>query len=174
MRRLRDLLREAERWLARLDAATVAAHVDLDIDRQRDPRLARRRVERAHLSCIVDADPNPGIMGERGEPPQFLPADDLVGDQHVLDAAIDQRLGLADLLNAHADRAQFHLFQRNDRALVGLGVRPQVGAAAGDAVGQAAQIALERIEIDHQRGGVDLVEGRADVGRRAGGHRWAS
>src|SRR5207237_307006 len=37
VRRLRDLPRERERRLARLDAAAVAAHVDLDIDRQRDP-----------------------------------------------------------------------------------------------------------------------------------------
>ena len=42
--------------------------------------------------------PIAGHMGERGQPLQFLPADDLVGDEHVLDAAMDHRLGLADLL----------------------------------------------------------------------------
>jgi hypothetical protein len=36
-------------------------------------------------------------------------------------------------------------------------------------VGQAAQVALESVEIDHQRG-VDLVEGHADLGGRADGH----
>jgi hypothetical protein len=32
---------------------------------------------------------------------------------------------------------------------VGLGVRPRPDAGAGDALRQAAQIALERVEIDH-------------------------
>jgi hypothetical protein len=50
MGRLRDLPREGERRLARLDAAAVAAHIDLDIDRQSDPDLARCLVERADLT----------------------------------------------------------------------------------------------------------------------------
>ena len=110
-------------------------------------------------------------MRQRHQPPQFLPADDFVGDEHVRDPAIDHRLGLADLLHAHADRAELDLLQRDDRAFVGLGVRPQPDAGAGDALGQAAQIALERVEIDDQRRGVDLVERHADLGGRAGGHR---
>jgi hypothetical protein len=80
MRRLCDLPREAERWLTRLDAAAVAAHVDLDIDRQRDRRLARRRVERADLPRIVDANADPRRVRERRQPFEFLPADDLVRD----------------------------------------------------------------------------------------------
>src|SRR3954452_12105755 len=63
VRRLRDLPREGERRLARFDAAAVAAHVDLDIDRQGDPGLARRLVERADLARIVGAHPDAGDMG---------------------------------------------------------------------------------------------------------------
>ena len=174
MRRLRDLPREGERRLARLDAAAVAAHVDLDIDRQGDPGLARRLVERADLARIVGAHANPGDMRERDEAPQFLAADDLVRDEHVRDPALDHRLGLADLLNAHADGAERDLLQRDDRTFVGLGMRPRPDTGAGDAVGQAAQVALERVEIDDEGRGVDLVEGHADLGRRAGGHGWAS
>jgi hypothetical protein len=87
-------------------------------------------------------------MRERRETPQFLPTDDLVGDEHVRDPALDHGLGLADLLNAHADGAEGDLLQRDDRAFVGLGMRPRPDTGAGDALGQAAQIALERIEID--------------------------
>jgi hypothetical protein len=168
---LRDLPREGERRLARLDAAAVAAHVDLDIDRQRDPGLARRLVERADLARIVGAYADAGDMCERGEAPQFLMSDHLVRDQHVGDPAPNHRLGLADLLHAHADGAERDLFQRDDRAFVGLGVRARPDAGAGDAVGQAAQIALERVEIDDEGGGVDLVEGHADLGGRADGHK---
>ena len=174
VRRLRDLPRERERRLARLDAAAVAAHVDLDIDRQRDPGLTSRLVERADLARIVGAHADAGDMCERGEAPQFLASDNLVGDEHVRDPALDHRLGLADLLNAHADRAERNLLQRDDRAFVGLGVRPRPDIRAGDAVGQAAQIALERVEIDDECGSVDLVEGHADLGGRAGGHGRAS
>jgi hypothetical protein len=39
---------------------------------------------------------------------------------------------------------------------------------------QATQIALERVEIDHQGRGVDLVERHADLGGRARGHGWVS
>ncbi len=170
MRRLCDLPREGERRLARLDAAAVAAHVDFDIDRQVDPGLARRLVERADLARIVGAHADARVVGERREAAQFLPADDLVGDEHVRDPALDHRLGLADLLHADADRAERNLLQRDDRAFVGLGVRPRPDTGAGDALGQAAQIALEHVEIDDEGGGVDLVEGHTDLGGRAGGH----
>jgi hypothetical protein len=120
MRRLRYLPCERERRLALLHAAAVAAHVDLDIDRQGDPASPRRRVERADLARIVGADANPGDMRERDEAPQFLAADHLVGDEHVRDAALDHRLGLADLLNAHADGAERDLLQGDDRTFVRL------------------------------------------------------
>ena len=171
VRRVGDLPREVERRLARLDAAAVAAHVDLDIDRQGDPGLARRRVERADLARIVGAHADPGAMRQRRQPPQFLPADDLVGDEHVRDPAIDHRLGLADLLHAHADGAELDLLQRDDRAFVGLGVRPRLDRRLpAMRSAQAAQIALEGVEIDDQGRGVDLVERHADLGGRAGGH----
>jgi hypothetical protein len=48
-----DMPGQLERRLARLDAATVAAHGDLDIDRQRHPGFARSRVEGAQLAHIV-------------------------------------------------------------------------------------------------------------------------
>src|SRR5271170_7009940 len=94
VRRLRDLPREGERRLARLDAAAVAAHVDFDIDRQGDPGLSGRFVERADLARIVGAHADAGGMCERGEAPQFLAPDHLVRDQHVRDPALDHRLGL--------------------------------------------------------------------------------
>jgi len=61
------------------------------------------------LADIIGAHADPGGERERGQPPQFLPADDLVGDEHVPDAAVDHRLGLADLLHADPDRTQFDL-----------------------------------------------------------------
>src|SRR5260370_18880788 len=113
MRRLCDLPREGGRRLARLDAAAVAAQVDFDIDRQVDPGLARRLVERADLARIVGAHADAGAMRKRREAAQFLPPDDLVGYEHIPDPALDHRLGLTALLNADADGAQRALPQRD-------------------------------------------------------------
>src|SRR5437773_5111954 len=55
---------------------------------------------------------------------------------------------------------------------MGLGVRPEAHAAAFDALGEPPQIALERVEIDDQCRGVDLIEAHADLGGRARRHRW--
>jgi hypothetical protein len=44
--------------------------------------------------------------------------------------------------------------------------------AAFDALREAPQIALERVEIDDQGRGVDLIEAHADFGGRARRHRW--
>jgi hypothetical protein len=56
---------------------------------------------------------------------------------------------------------------------MGLRVRPQPRLAA-DPLGQAFEIALERVEVNHQGWSVDLVERHADLGGRTGGHRQAS
>ena len=109
MRCIGDFPRQREGRLARLDAAAIAAHVDLDMYRQGDAGLGGGGFESGDLRRVVDANADPGAAGEPHQPPQFLTADDLVGDEDVLDPAIDHRLGLADLLAADADRAQLHL-----------------------------------------------------------------
>jgi hypothetical protein len=45
-------------------------------------------------------------------------------------------------------------------------MRPRLDRAAGDPLGQAAQIALERVEIDYQGRVSTLVEWHADLGGR--------
>ena len=130
MRPVGDPPGKVERRLPRLDATAVAAHVDFDIDRHRHRGLAGGGVERVDLARVVGAHPDMRDMRQRHQPPQFLSADDLIGDEHVRDAAIDHRLGLADLLHANPDRTPRHLLQRDDRAFMGLGVRAQAHIAA--------------------------------------------
>ena len=83
MRRRLDLAGEGKRRLARLDAAAVAAHVDLDMDRQVDPGLAGGGLESRDLRRVVGADADPRVRAEPHQPAQLLAADDLVGDEHV-------------------------------------------------------------------------------------------
>ena len=59
---LGDMPGEVECGLAGLHTTAVAAHVDLDINRQGDPGFARRHFECLHLGDIVSADPDPGVV----------------------------------------------------------------------------------------------------------------
>src|SRR4051812_16818640 len=52
-----------------------------------------------------------------------------------------------------------------------LRMRPKTYAAAFHSVREPLQIVFERVEIDDQRRGVDLVEAHADLGGWAHGHR---
>ena len=79
MRRVHDLPRKGERRLARLDAAAIAAHVDLDMDGKVIPGLARRVVERANLRRIVGADTDAGVRASAARRRSFcLPTISLV------------------------------------------------------------------------------------------------
>ena len=58
------------------------------------------------------------------------------------------------------------LLARDDRALVGLGVRPQPHAGRARERRHLLEVALERVEIDDERGRVDVVEPAPDLGGR--------
>ena len=104
------------------------------------------------------------FLASRGEACELLLADDLVGDEHVANAGGDERLGLADLLAADADRAALDLRVRDVRALVRLRVRAQRDAAAAHGVGHQVEVALERVEVDDERRRVDVLDGVAGTG----------
>src|SRR3546814_7857438 len=59
---------------------------------------------------------------------------------------------------------------RDRRRLVGLGVWSHPDAGFMRERRHAVEIALERVEVDHQGGGVDGVDGIAHAGGRRGGH----
>ena len=63
-----------------------------------------------------------------------------------------------ELLHADADCAGRDLHLRDARALVRLGVRPQAQAVRAREAGHAFDVALDRVEVDHQRRRLDRVE----------------
>jgi hypothetical protein len=107
--RVADLSRQGQRRRARLDAAAVTAHVDLDVHRQFDAGLGGGFIDAEDLSPIVNADSDICTACQCHQAAQFLTADDLIGDEDVAHPAVDHRLGLADLLDADADGAEFDL-----------------------------------------------------------------
>ena len=79
----------------------------------------------------------------------LLLAEEVVGDQDVVLAALGHDLGLAELLAGDAAGARIALHGGDDRALVGLDVRP-VGDAGRIAQGlHPRDVALDHVEIDH-------------------------
>ncbi len=76
----------------------------------------------------------------------------------------DERLGFVDLLAADADRAARDLRLRDVRALVRLRVRPQRDAGAAHGVRHQVEVALEGVEVDDERGRVDVGGSVADAG----------
>ena len=81
-----DLPRQGERRLARLHAAPRHADVHLDHDAQPHALRLRRRVELGHVGRVVHRDHDLGVAGQVDQPRDLARADDLVGDQDVLDA----------------------------------------------------------------------------------------
>src|SRR5882672_6602893 len=153
----RDLPRQRQRRLARRDAAAAHADIELDVHVEFRPRS----FELTKILSIVDAHPEPRARRERREAPELRRADDFVGDQHVLDAALDHRLGLGHFLAAHPDRARGDLAPRDFGALVGLGVGAHANVIALQGISQGLEIPFKFLQIDEQRGSIDLLQPHA-------------
>ena len=131
------------------------------------PASAAARLDRRDLRRIVGAHRDLGDARQRREPRQLRRAHHLVAHQNVGDAAPGQRLGLGHLLHALADRAARHLQLRDHRRFVGLGMRPQLRPGRRQQFRHVVEVGLERVEIDQQRGRIDLV--LAHAGTAGGG-----
>ena len=173
MARACHTLGDAHGGRTRRHPAAPAADVDLDQHVDSDARLRRGRLDLGDVVDVVRADADLGLAGQRRQPLELGGAGDLVGDEHVANAAGDHHLGLRHLLAAHPDGAERHLPRGNVGRLVRLGMRPQANAGTLGEVRHALEIALERVEIDQQRRRVDRGQRRADL-RQGGERAWAS
>ncbi len=165
-----DRLRQPHRRLAGSDAAAAATDIDLDEHIEHDVVAGGGLGGLADAVEMIDAEPDTGLARELRQPVELGGARDLVADEHVGDAALDQDFGLGDLLDALADRAMGDLAQRDLRALVGLGVGPQPDAMSLRIGRHGDEVALEGVEIEDEGRRVDLGETLAGLRRRVQGH----
>ena len=163
-RRFGDPLRQRHRGRAGRDAAAVRADVDLDVDVEGHCGLRRRVRKREHIGGIVDQHADRRTACEVGEARDLGRRDDLVGDEHVGNACVDERRGFVGLLAADSDRAGGDLQPRDLGAFVRLGVRAQPDAVRR--IRQAIDVAREGVEIEDERGRVDRGERVAGAGGR--------
>jgi len=137
-------------------------------------RLRHARAAMAQIAIDEHADLNAGRMGGVGDPVDALRivrdrADgckarevgkarqrarghNLVGDQNIANAAINQHLRLADFLATQAHGPGGDLHAAEDRRFVCLAVRAQFDARFGGMCLHAGNIATDGIEIDDQGG----------------------
>ena len=78
------------------------------------------------------------------------------GDEDAGHPALGEHLGLADLGAAHADRPRRELALGDVDALVSLGMRAQRDAVMRGERGHRRDIAVERVDIEHQHGRVEV------------------
>jgi hypothetical protein len=148
-------------------AASAVADVDLDHHFDRAARCRDRRRQPLDPVDRIDRDRQPHPPRQRRDTRQLGRVDDLVRDVDVGDAGIGERLGLARLLDAHADRAGCHLQPCDRGTLVHLGVRPEADAVVARECRHCREVSLHRIEVDHERRRVDRGDRIAGTWRRA-------
>ena len=106
--------------------------------------------------------------------PQLHRAANLAGDRLLVVMQMrsmpcgEQRLGLAQLGGADADRASRHLQLGDGGALVRLGMRSGRDAVSRDRRLHLRDVRFHSIEIDAERRRVEIPLGHADVGQAAG------
>ena len=161
-RRMGQDARDQRRRGVGRDAAATVADVDLDENRDRRLRRARRFGQQVDALGGVDGDREPDVPRQLGDARELGRPDDLVGDEDVVEARGRQGFGLARLLDADADRAGADLQPGDRRALVHLGVRAQAHAALAGEGRHRREVALHRVEVDHQGRRVDIGDGGTD------------
>src|SRR5262249_6556108 len=147
--RFHDRRRQTHRVARGLDAAAIAPDIELDQHVDVGAELFRCGRELRYVVHLVDAHAEPfRAARERGNALELRRADHFVADENVPDAAVDENLGFRDFLTAYPDGASLELQVGNGGALVRLGVRPHTDPGARDPLLHAADVALERVELD--------------------------
>ncbi len=164
-------LRQRHDGRARLDAAAIHPHIDLNQHLKADAKIARGFIQRRDIERVIHTDADARLSRQRRQTRQLARAHHLIAHQHIGHACVDQSFGLGNLLTANANRAGGHLTQGNDGGLVRLRMRTQPHTRAAEARRQARHVALERIEINQQGRRLDIREAHTRPGGGQLAHR---
>jgi hypothetical protein len=155
--------------VGRCDPAAPPARIDLDQHRH-PPAVVTERVR--HRACAdrrVDPDAEPPAPRQGAHAVRLGPhGHQRIRDEEIVDPIGDERLRLADRSDRQPAPARRDLAPPDLDALVRLRVRPQRDATLGHRGRHSFDRSVHPVEIDHERGRVDLRDRRADVGGRMG------
>src|SRR5262249_57437176 len=119
-----------------------------------------------HGCALFLAERDRRILRQRDKSAQLAITDDLIAHKAVLHAAAYQGLCLADLLYALTCSALRDLPQRDGNRFVGLGKRTHANPCRARKLGHSRNVAIQRVEVDDERRGVDVIDGSTDLGGR--------
>ena len=134
-------------------AGAVQPDIDIDHHVQHEPGRGRSGLERAQVIHVVGHHHERFVVpAERHEAVDLGRRHDRRGDEQPLDPPCRQRLGLAEGGAADAQRARAQLPSRDLHALVGLRVRADRDALLRRVGRHRGDVALHRVEIEHESG----------------------
>ena len=147
-----DLPGQGNRVVGRRHAGAMDAGIDVDNHRLRLAGLRCSRCQRLGVGGMVDHHHQVLDLGvQRHQAIDRLRRHHRRGDVQALDTGLAQRFGLAQLGAADAKRAGGDLAAGNVGRLVGLGMRPEVHLVRLGEGRHLGDVAVEHLEIEHQR-----------------------
>lgn len=137
--------------VTRRDAGAVLTRVELDedLDHRRAERLAQ--LARGRHRVAADADARAFREGPQA-PPSLVVDPQGVGDEHVVEARVDEDLGLTDRRDGDAVRRRVTLHRGDLRHLVRLDVRPQRDTGVTTQARHGVDVAFEHVEVGDEAG----------------------
>ena len=156
-----DLPRELDHGLGAGHARAMHAGIDIDDHLERFAGPGGRGGERLDIGRMIDHDHQVGHLAiELDQTRDGLRRHHRRGDVQPLDAGLGQRLGLAQLGATVAERPGGDLPFGDVGRLVRLGMRPQVHLVRLGEIRHLGDVAIERLDVDHERRRVE-AEARA-------------
>ena len=145
----------------RLFDDTGAVLPDLDLDQDGDAYVLRGKdlLGLRHLAGRIDAEGDRyAARGQRGDAPQLLLADDLIGDKDILQAVFHQDLRLAGLCSSDAAGALLQLQLGDGGHFMRFGVRAELHAIAVGIALHVREIFQQPLPVDEQGRRIELIE----------------
>ena len=159
------LPREPQGCLAWLGAGAGEADVDLEHDAPAAAGLGERSREGSQLVDVVDGDDGIGATAQLDQACELVWADDRIGDEQIADPRGCHQLGLAELGAGQPDGARRDLARADRAGAVALHVRPPRDACRATGRHHPADVRLHQVEVDAQRGRLEIVTTAAKGGQ---------
>lgn len=159
-----DFSREFKRGFGRLYATAIATGVAFDEDVDGDVVFCCTIGQTARSDVRIDGDGHGGAFTQFGEAFDFDGTDDIIGDEDVGNACFNHDFGLAYFLADNANGSLSELHFGDFRDFVRFGVYAQRNVEFVARLLRFPNIFFEDIEVDGERGCVEVVYGHGDIG----------
>ena len=146
----------------------AARHADINFNQNRQAHAGGfgGGFNQRDLRGVIHAHRDFSDARKGRKPRQFARADHLVGDQNIRNAAPGERFCLGHLLHALANRAARHLQLGDDAGFMGFRMRAKLGTGGRQQRRHGVKVMFECIQINHQRGGINILLTHAGFGGR--------